>query len=130
MRRGTGDSFLLNFSYAVILCISLLLSACFHTSNHPPTANANLNKVTPNVEDVIILDASLSSDVDGDGLKYEWEIISRPPGSVAQISDASKMKLVCLPKVHLFHNRFPLQLSSENVTSPTCFFFLYIKRKK
>lgn len=74
---------------AVILCICFLLPACFHVENHPPTANASVSKTTPSLGEVVTLDGSLSSDVDGDRLVYEWEVITRPFDSQAQLSDPS-----------------------------------------
>jgi len=76
---------------AVIVCTCFLLSACFHTENHPPTANASVSKTTPSLGDVVTLDGSLSSDVDGDKLEYEWEVVTRPFDSQSQLSDLSEM---------------------------------------
>ena len=83
--------FLYRILCTVVLCTCLLLSACFHAKNHPPTANATVSKATPSLGDVVTLDASLSSDVDGDNLKYEWEIITRPVNSQSQLSDPTEM---------------------------------------
>jgi len=50
-----------------------------NTSNSAPVANAGANQ-TMLVDDIIILNGSGSSDVDGDALIYSWAVISRPAG--------------------------------------------------
>lgn len=56
--------------------------------NNAPHASAGPDK-TSNVlpGDLITLDGSNSSDIDGDELDYAWTVMSRPAGSVASLSN-------------------------------------------
>ncbi|MDX1810704.1 MAG: PKD domain-containing protein, partial [Gammaproteobacteria bacterium] len=67
--------------------LPVLLSACFHESNHPPTANAGANVVVA-INELVKLDGSASSDVDGDHLRYVWDITEKPADSNAALIDA------------------------------------------
>ncbi|MGR8932359.1 MAG: PKD domain-containing protein, partial [Gammaproteobacteria bacterium] len=58
------------------------------TVNTKPVANAGFDQ-TVAVDDVVMLDGSASSDVDGDILSFHWSIVSAPIDSGALISDAS-----------------------------------------
>lgn len=41
------------------------------------------------VNDIVLLDASGSFDLDGDPLQYEWTIVQKPEGSASELSDAT-----------------------------------------
>ncbi len=56
------------------------------TENSPPAANAGPDQ-TVFVTDIVLLDGSGSSDVDGDVLSYAWSFVSVPEGSGASLSD-------------------------------------------
>jgi hypothetical protein len=56
------------------------------TVNSAPAADAGLDQ-TGVVGQLIQLDGSGSSDVDGDSLTYQWSFTSIPPGSTAALSD-------------------------------------------
>jgi len=86
------DVLIILFRTTLLLSVCLLLSACFHSSNHPPTANAGTNQIAPQLGSIITLDGSLSSDVDGDNLTFAWEIMERPAGSSAELSDPTAEK--------------------------------------
>ncbi|MGB6970610.1 MAG: right-handed parallel beta-helix repeat-containing protein [Desulfobulbales bacterium] len=57
--------------------------------NHPPTANADEVASQFSVGDTVTLYGIGSNDPDGDPLTYRWEILSRPPGSGAVLSDVN-----------------------------------------
>ncbi len=56
--------------------------------NRKPIADAGADQ-TPFVDDTVTLDASGSSDPDGDSLTYHWSLVTTPAGSGAALSDAS-----------------------------------------
>ncbi|RTR39679.1 DUF1566 domain-containing protein [Shewanella canadensis] len=58
------------------------------TSNNAPVANAGVDQTVMSAA-VISLDASGSSDADGDALSYQWQFTSLPDSSAASLSGAS-----------------------------------------
>ncbi len=54
--------------------------------NDPPVANAGADQ-SVNRGDTVSLDGTLSSDVDGNVLTYQWAFVSLPQGSSAALSD-------------------------------------------
>jgi PKD repeat protein/flagellar hook assembly protein FlgD len=67
---------------------SLVDTVIISTENSAPVADAG-EDFTASVNETVKLDGSLSSDVDGNALTYQWTIISRPEGSVARLTDSS-----------------------------------------
>ncbi|MBI3459770.1 S8 family serine peptidase [Candidatus Acetothermia bacterium] len=59
--------------------------------NRAPQANAGTDQ-TVKAGDTVTLDASKSSDPDGDSLKFSWVFVSRPNGSQAKIADPNAAK--------------------------------------
>jgi len=59
--------------------------------NAAPVANAGAGQSTTKGS-VVTLDASASSDANGDSLTYRWVLTSRPPGSAAVLSSSSIAK--------------------------------------
>jgi hypothetical protein len=60
-------------------------------ANRPPVANAGPDQTVP-VATTVTLDATGSTDMDGDALLYEWAIKSAPAGSAASLSDPSAVQ--------------------------------------
>ncbi len=56
------------------------------TDNSAPVADAGADQ-TAFAGDIVTLDGSASSDVDGDALTYRWSLTSVPAGSAAMLSD-------------------------------------------
>jgi len=54
------------------------------TANSPPVADAGPDR-SAFVGDVVVLDGSGSSDVDGDLLDFDWSLLARPDGSLATL---------------------------------------------
>jgi hypothetical protein len=60
-------------------------------ANTPPQADASTSQAVVTVGDTVSLDASATTDIDGDPLNYTWTLDSRPAGSAAALSDASAL---------------------------------------
>jgi len=61
------------------------------TLNARPVANAG-NDQGGHANDLVILDGSASSDVDGDALTYTWSLMTKPAGSIATLNDSAAVK--------------------------------------
>ncbi|MHC1725307.1 MAG: PKD domain-containing protein [Syntrophobacteraceae bacterium] len=70
---------------------SLADTVVISTRNSPPVANAGPDQ-TAYVGDLVTLNGSGSTDVDGNPLTYAWSIIERPSGSGAIVSDAAAIQ--------------------------------------
>lgn len=55
-----------------------------------PIANAGANQIV-DVTSTATLNASLSSDADGDALVYQWEVLSKPDSSIAKLSNTTNV---------------------------------------
>ena len=76
-----------NWRISFVAFFAFILTACFHDVNHPPTANAGVDVVT-SIFQVISLDGTQSSDVDGDSLTYVWSFVDIPADSQVSLSDS------------------------------------------
>ncbi|KAB2967585.1 MAG: hypothetical protein F9K18_04110, partial [Thermoanaerobaculia bacterium] len=66
-------------------------TAAVTTANSPPIADAGADQ-SVFVGQVVWLDGSGSSDVDGDPLSFDWALTVRPPGSSAVLDDAALVR--------------------------------------
>ncbi|WAK01496.1 NHL domain-containing protein [Methylobacter sp. YRD-M1] len=67
------------------------------TANSKPIANAGDDQNNKIVGKTVVLDGSLSSDVDGDPLTYIWSLLHQPEGSNAVILQADQAKAAFTP---------------------------------
>lgn len=58
------------------------------TPNRAPVADAG-NDQTVSVDEIVVLDGSASSDIDGDSVTYQWLILEQPTDSTASLNDSS-----------------------------------------
>jgi hypothetical protein len=93
--------------------LSLISSAFARTvGNQPPVAYAGLDR-TATAGDAVLLDGRQSSDADGDRLSVSWQFVSIPHGSLAVLSDHTRIKAsfdVDIPGDHI------VQLIANNGT--------------
>ena len=68
------------------------------TQNTKPIANAGPDQTNKTVGKPVVLDGSLSSDVDGDALTYVWFLLHQPEGSNAVILQADQVKAGLYPR--------------------------------
>ena len=87
---GTAQSLL-----CAVLCFLLIVAAACDSGgdmngngNSPPNASVAANTTDPVVGDTVRLDASESSDPDGDDLRFDW-LVQTPDSSDVSLSDAS-----------------------------------------
>jgi len=65
-------------------------------NNTPPVANAGSDR-SETIGDLVTLDGSLSSDVDGDSLAFAWSFDAMPTGSLATLSNANAVQANFVP---------------------------------
>lgn len=68
-------------------------------SNTPPVAEAGLDQFVE-LGDILTLNASSSTDADGDLLTYKWSIATKPLDSDATINNSNAMLASFMPDVH------------------------------
>ena len=107
IRLGTNHSAVLDFNGKIddIRIYNRELSASevnnlFHEGNWNtlPTANAGIDQ-SIHVGNSVSLNASGSSDADGDSLTYNWSISSKPNGSSLAIADSTLVNITLTPDI-------------------------------
>lgn len=74
--------------------------------NTPPLANAGPHQ-TVYISQTVMLDATASTDFEGDALSYQWSILSKPAGSVSVLSRTT----AAMPELAIdSHGSYTLQL--------------------
>ncbi|MFZ4480299.1 MAG: SUMF1/EgtB/PvdO family nonheme iron enzyme [Rhodoferax sp.] len=94
------------FKFLTLIFGAFVLAACggggsapvtvVPVNNTAPVANAGVNQNVV-VNTVVTLDASASSDANGDALTYVWTMSSKPSGSKAALSSATVVKPTFTP---------------------------------
>jgi len=82
-----------------LLSTAILISACggggsdnaSQAANTPPVASAEVAQSVA-INAVVTLDGSASSDANGDTLRYEWTLTSKPAGSMAVLTSTTIAK--------------------------------------
>jgi hypothetical protein len=70
------------------------------TLNTAPVSDAGDDVPVIEIGSVVVLDGSRSYDLDGDPLGFLWSFLSRPAGSLAEVSDASASAPTFVADVH------------------------------
>jgi hypothetical protein len=73
--------------FLALLLSPIAINAVVVVENNPPVAEAGPDQ-THEVGKLVTLDGINSSDHDGDPLTYSWSLVSKPPGSNAEITDS------------------------------------------
>jgi RHS repeat-associated protein len=71
-------------------------SVTLGTANSRPQANAGPHQTVP-VGATAWLDGSASRDPDGDPLRFQWSVVSRPTGSTASVADPTARQTAFVP---------------------------------
>jgi len=85
--------------------------------NKPPTARAQ-NEIRVKVGQTALLDGSKSTDIDGDGLTYQWTIVNAPNGSTAVLANDKNSQAQLLPDVEGPYEVQLLVSDGQNVSLP------------
>jgi hypothetical protein len=92
---GSVPYFTITFRYSLIVLGFITLTACgvdeLALPNSAPVANAGVDQ-TPLLGEMVTLDGSASTDVDGDQLTYKWSFTSKPSYSMAELSDPASVR--------------------------------------
>ena len=67
--------------------------------NMAPTGDATATPMLPILGQAVLLDATASSDPDGDTISYQWAITSKPVGSAASLTNAASAMASITPDV-------------------------------
>ena len=94
----------INFIISLVLFSSISLAKNNNAQNHhTPVARAGASQYAQTLSH-ITLNASNSTDADGDKISYQWKIIQKPTGSITQLDDENK---IVISKDTLFILVFP-----------------------
>jgi hypothetical protein len=86
-------------------------------ANHAPVASAGPERhAMPG--DTVTLDGTGSTDSDHDTLRYEWSIVSRPPGSSAALSSTTASSPTFTPDAYGTYTAILVVSDGEDVSDP------------
>ena len=90
-RLSTAGAAALLGAILALAGLTSVFGASSKKTNEMPVANAGFDQ-TVSLGEIVVLDGSTSTDVDGGRLRFSWQLVSTPAGSSAALSDPAAVK--------------------------------------